>query len=83
MEEWSFHFLKNVFSCLELGRLQEELVYGDSGSRTVISSSVFDTLNLEILLDIQMEMSSGQLFRPSVQGESWAAGNSMLMLPKP
>ena len=56
MEEWSFHFLKNVFSCLELGRLQEELVYGDSGSRTVISNSVFDALNLEILLDIQMEM---------------------------
>lgn len=70
MEEWSFHFLKNVFSCLELGRLQKELVYGADSGRAIIRGSVFDTLNLEIFLDIQMEMSSGQVFRSSVQGRA-------------
>lgn len=60
--------MKNEFSCLKLGRVQKELVYGDGGSRAVIRTSVFDTLGLEILLDFQMGMSSRQIFRPGVQG---------------
>ena len=51
-----------------MGNLQEELVYDDGGGRAVIKSSVFNTLSLETLLDIQMEMPSRQIFRPVVQG---------------
>lgn len=34
----------------------------------LIRTFVFDTLSLEILLEIQMEMSSGQILRPDVYG---------------
>ena len=61
-----------------MGNLQEELVYDDGGGRAVIKSSVFNTLSLETLLDIQMEMPSRQIFRPVVQGRPglWASANS-------
>lgn len=54
----SLRGLKNEFSLFVMGRLQEELVYGNGSGRAVIGSSVFNALCLETLLDTQMEVPS-------------------------